>query len=309
MSTVRDEPKKVGPEFEMRKGQPSNLVDTFRALLGLKSGSNSFRESIEELIEEHHEDSVPGAAEERTMFRNLLDFGRLDVADVMVPRADIVAVPKDILLDELIKLICERGHSRVPVHAGSLDEVSGMVHIRDVITYWKEKVGFELGSILRPLLYVPSSMRIQDLLLEMRVTKIHMALVVDEFGGTDGLVTIEDLVEEIVGEIEDEHDRVSEPKLVGRKDGLLDADARVGVVELEARINIDLLPDKRDDEIVTLGGLVCELVGRVPSKGELITHPSGLTFEVVEADPRKVRRLRVYPVVSDMDQVGLEQEG
>ena len=311
MTNSRDGTNKIGAELETTKGQLANLLDTFKGFLGFKSGSNSFRESIEELIEEHHEDSVPGAAEERTMFRNLLDFGRLDVADLMVPRADIVSVPENILLDELIRLICERGHSRVPVHAGSLDDVSGMVHIRDVITYWKEKVDFQLGSILRPLLYVPSSMRIQDLLLEMRVTKIHMALVVDEFGGTDGLVTIEDLVEEIVGEIEDEHDRVSDPSLVRRNDGLLDADARVGVAELEQQIKIDLLPDKRDDEIVTLGGLVCELVGRVPSRGELIAHPSGLTFEVVEADPRKVRRLRVYPAPStlDNDQTGLEKEG
>jgi CBS domain containing-hemolysin-like protein len=136
-----------------------------------------------------------------------------------------------------------------------------------------------------------------------------MALVVDEFGGTDGLVTIEDLVEEIVGEIEDEHDRVREPKLILRNDGLLDADARVGVVELEAKIKVDLLPDKRDDEIVTLGGLVCELVGRVPSRGELIAHPSGLTFEVVEADPRKVRRLRVYPAVAGVNQVSSQRGG
>ena len=300
---------KFGANLLTRKWLGSNFLQFFRGLLGFKSRVTSFRESVQELIEEHHEDSVPGAAEERSMFRNLLDFGRLDVSDVMVPRADIVAVPKDILLDELITLICERGHSRVPVHGGSLDDVRGMVHIRDVITFWKGKDDFELGPILRPLLYVPSSMLIQDLLLEMRVTKIHMALVVDEFGGTDGLVTIEDLVEEIVGEIEDEHDRVREPKLILRNDGLLDADARVGVAELEAETKVDLLPDKRDDEIVTLGGLVCELVGRVPSRGELIAHPSGLTFEVVEADPRKVRRLRVYPAVAGVNQMSSQRGG
>ena len=301
-------PRKVWTALLTRGSLSGNVFQALKNLLGVKSGGASFRESIEELIEEHHEDSVPGALEERTMFRNLLDFGRLDVSDVMVPRADIVAVPQDILLDELITLICERGHSRVPVHGGSLDDVSGMVHIRDVITFWKGKENFQLDPILRPLLYVPSSMLIQDLLLEMRATKVHMALVVDEFGGTDGLVTIEDLVEEIVGEIEDEHDRVSEPKLIRRSDGLLDADARVGGAELEAETKVDLLPDKRDDEIVTLGGLVCELVGRVPSRGELITHPSGLTFEVVEADPRKVRRLRVYPAPVSPDTSSLQEE-
>ena len=300
---------KFGAHFLTRKWVGTNLLQSLRALFGPKSGVVSFRESIQELIEEHHEDSVPGAAEERTMFRNLLDFGRLDVSDVMVPRADIVAVSKDILLDELITLIYERGHSRVPVHGGSLDDVRGMIHIRDVITFWKGKDDFELGPILRPLLYVPCSMLIQDLLLEMRVTKIHMALVVDEFGGTDGLVTIEELVEEIVGEIEDEHDRVREPKLILRNDGLLDADARVAVAELEAETKVDLLPVERDDEIVTLGGLVCVLVGRVPSRGELIAHPSGLTFEVVEADPRKVRRLRVYPAAVGVNQTNSQRGG
>ena len=137
-------------------------------------------------------------------------------------------------------------------------------------------------------------MPIQELLLEMRATKIHLALVVDEYGGTDGLFTIEDLVEEIVGEIEDEHDRTIEPRLSVRADGLFDADARVPVLDLESKCGIDLLPDARDEEIDTLGGLVCELAGRVPLRGELIAHPSGMTFEVVDADPRRIRQLRVH---------------
>ena len=284
---------KFGANLLTRKWLGSNFLQFFRGLLGFKSRVTSFRESVQELIEEHHEDSVPGAAEERTMFRNLLDFGRLDVSDVMVPRADIVAVPKDILLDELITLICERGHSRVPVHGGSLDDVRGMVHIRDVITFWKGKDDFELGPILRPLLYVPSSMLIQDLLLEMRVTKIHMALVVDEFGGTDGLVTIEDLVEEIVGEIEDEHERAPGPMFVERPDSSLLADARASVEELEERMGVELVQGQRGEAIESVGGLLFSLVGRVPLRGEIITHPAGLEFEILESDPRRVKRVCV----------------
>jgi len=277
------------------------LLSTLRALLGARPSEPTFRESIEELIEEHHDDGLPGGEEERTMFRNLLDFGRLDVADVMVPRADIISIPADISVNRLITLICEQGHSRVPVHRGTLDDVLGMVHIRDLLAFWERKEDFQISSIVRSLLFVPPSMPIQDLLLEMRATKIHMALVVDEYGGTDGLVTIEDLVEEIVGEIEDEHDRTIEPRLTARADGLFDADARVPVPDFESKFGIDLLPDARNEEIDTLGGLVCELAGRVPMRGELITHPSGMTFEVVDADPRRIRRLRVHPSVDQGD--------
>ena len=273
---------------------PLHLWRGLRTILGDRPSEPTFRESIEELIEENHDGGLRGEAEERTMFRKLLDFGRLDVADVMVPRADIVAIPADITLEHLISLICEQGHSRVPVYRGTLDDVEGMVHIRDVLTFWDRNSDFEISSIIRSLLFVPPSMPIQELLLEMRATKIHLALVVDEYGGTDGLVTIEDLVEEIVGEIEDEHDRTIEPRLSMRADGLFDADARVPVPDLESKCGIDLLPDARDEEIDTLGGLVCELAGRVPLRGELIAHPSGMTFEVVDADPRRIRRLRVH---------------
>lgn len=265
------------------------------------SGEPTFRQSIEELIEEHDDVVLPEDVEEHTMFRNLLDFGRLDVADVMVPRADILSVPESSSLEELISVIFEHGHSRVPVHRGSLDDVMGMVHVRDILAFWQRSSDFQLSTVIRSLLFVPPSMPIRELLLEMRATKIHMALVVDEYGGTDGLVTIEDLVEEIVGEIEDEHDRTVEPKLTDRADGLIDADARVAVPDLELKCGIDLLPDARDEEIDTLGGLVCELAGRVPLRGELIAHPSGMKFEIVDADPRKIRRLRVHPLL-DRDQ-------
>ena len=286
---------------QVREVGPRQLWDRIRGLLGVRPIEPTFRESLEELIEEHHDDGVPGAEEQRTMLRNLLDFGRRDVADVMVPRADIISIPADITTNQLISLICEQGHSRLPVHRGTLDDVLGMVHIRDIIAFWERKEDLQISSIVRSLLFVPPSMPIQDLLLEMRATKIHMALVVDEYGGTDGLVTIEDLVEEIVGEIEDEHDRTIEPRLTARADGLFDADARVPVPDFESKFGIDLLPEARNEEIDSLGGLVCELAGRVPMRGELITHPSGMTFEVVDADPRRIRRLRIHPKLDHGD--------
>ena len=288
--SIKD-PRKAG----QKKSILGRLWQDLKAFIIAPPGEPTFRESIEEIIEGHDEGALPGEVEERTMFRNLLDFGRLDVADVMVPRADILSVQESVTLNDLIALICEHGHSRVPVHRGSLDDVIGMVHIRDVLAFWGRSDEFQLFSVVRSLLFVPPSMPIQELLLEMRATKIHMALVVDEFGGTDGLVTIEDLVEEIVGEIEDEHDRTIEPRLTDRPDGLLDADARVLVSDLEAKCGVDLLSDERSEEIGTLGGLVCELAGRVPLRGELIAHPSGMVFEIVDADPRKIRRLRVHP--------------
>jgi len=184
------------------------------------------------------------------------------------------------------------GHSRIPVYRETLDDAIGMVHIKDVLAWRGEEESFELAKIVRRVLFVAPSMRVLELLLEMRVKRSHMALVVDEFGGVDGLVTIEDLVEEIVGEIEDEHDHDREPNLVRRPDGAIDADARAEIERLESEFGPILSEDERED-IDTLGGLVFSLAGRVPIRGELIRHPSGVEFEVLEADPRRIRRLRV----------------
>ncbi|MDP6351925.1 MAG: hemolysin family protein [Alphaproteobacteria bacterium] len=263
-------------------------------LLGLRGTETSFRESLEELIEEHDEASAPLDDDERIMFRNLLDFAGLEVADVMVPRADIVAVPVGTSLSDLIAVMRKAGHSRLPVHRDTLDDVVGMIHVRDLLEFWGNDKEFSLAAVARTLLFVPPSMAVPELLLEMRATKIHMAMVIDEYGGTDGLVTIEDLVEEIVGEIEDEHDRTVEPKLVEPDNGVIEADARVPIEDLEAMLGLDLRPDDRDADIDTLGGLVFDLAGRVPVRGELVAHPAGITFEVVDAEPRRVRRLRVH---------------
>ena len=247
---------------------------------------------MEELIEEGGEPETPIDEEERALLTNVLSLSDRTVADVMVPRADIMAIEIGAGMAALIDLITEEGHSRIPVFKGTLDEAAGMVHIKDVVAAGMEPGQVNLSKIVRPLLFVAPSMQVLELLLEMRVKKTHMALVVDEFGGVDGLVTIEDLVEEIVGEIEDEHDREVAPELDFRADGALDADARLPMEKLD-ELTGEALTGKEREEVKTLGGLVFYLAGRVPIRGELITHDCGLEIEVLEADPRRVKRLRL----------------
>jgi magnesium and cobalt transporter len=212
----------------------------------------------------------------------------------MVPRADIVAVEIGITLDELIQFISAQAHSRIPVYRDTLDDVAGMVHIKDVLAWAASdnRKTFKLANLLRKVLFVAPSMRVLDLLLEMRMTRVHLALVVDEYGGADGLVAMGDLIEEIVGEIEDEHEKREVPVMIERPDGTIEASARTTIEDFENRFG-PVLSDEEREDMDTLGGLVFSIVGRVPSRGELVRHASGLEFEVVEADPRRVRRLRI----------------
>jgi CBS domain containing-hemolysin-like protein len=275
--------------------QPS-LIQTFRhwlrELTGQRDG-DSLRETLEELIEEREEGHERLGEEERALLINVLSFGELRVADVMVPRADIIAAERGVPLEELIRIMREAGHTRIPIFRETLDDVVGMVHIKDLLVYWGDGRPFDIDDILRPVLSVPPSMPVRDLLLEMRAARIHMAVVVDEFGGTDGLATIEDLVEEIVGEIQDEHDKIRPARIVESADGTFEADARVPIEAAGERLGVSLLPEEREGEVDTLGGLVVSLAGRVPARGELIVHPAGLTFEVLEADARRVKRLKI----------------
>jgi CBS domain containing-hemolysin-like protein len=271
-----------------------------RHLFGHKSGDSSLRDTLEEIIEElgegegEDEANGPITNDERVMLANILKQRRLTAYDIMVPRADIVAVDARTGLDELIGVMRKVGHSRVPVYRETLDDVIGLVHIKDLVTYLGGKTQFDLSAIVREVLFVAPSMGVLDLLLQMRQSRVHMALVVDEFGGIDGLITIEDLVEEIVGEIEDEYDVAEGPKLVVGRDGSLIADSRATVEEFEELVGPVLSEEERDEDIDTLGGLVFSLAGRVPSRGELVGHPhSGISFEVMEADPRRIKRLRV----------------
>jgi CBS domain containing-hemolysin-like protein len=262
-----------------------------RHLSWSRNGEGSTRDTLHELMGERDEAEIPLDDDERNLVANILNLRDRSAEDVMVPRADIIAVESRATLPEVIEVMTNKGHSRLPVYRETLDDAIGMVHIKDVLAWRGEDAAFRLSKILRRVLFVAPSMEVLELLLEMRAKRSHMALVVDEFGGVDGLLTIEDVVEEIVGEIEDEHDRDLEPNLVLRADGTIDADARAPVEVLEERFGPTLSDEERED-IDTLGGLVVSLAGRVPIRGELIAHPSGVEFEVLEADPRRIRRLR-----------------
>ncbi len=267
-----------------------------RGRLRGRNGDNSLRETIEEIIEETEREEQADIAigsHERVMLGNILKLRHLTAYDVMVPRADIAGVDITASLDEVIAVTSGKGHSRVPIYRGNLDDVVGFVHIKDVLAAAQNEGEFNLASLTRGVLFVAPSMRVLDLLLQMRLSRVHLALVVDEFGGTDGLITIEDLVEEIVGEIEDEHDEEEGPRLVRWTDGSLVADARVDVEEFEEAFGVVLTEAEREEDIDTLGGLVASIAGRVPTRGELILHPSGVSFEIMEADPRRIERLRV----------------
>ena len=285
----------LSPEGDRPSG---GVFGWLRRLFTSRNGDANLRETLEELIEDSDSDAdsrEPINAEERLMLMNILDLGELRVDDVMVPRADIISLGADTSLADLVDLIQTELHSRIPVFQENLDDVLGMVHIKDLLTHWDNREDFDLKAIMRQVLFVPPSMAVLDLLLQMRQTRIHMAIVVDEYGGTDGLVTIEDLVEEIVGEIEDEHDRADEPIMVDGPGGTLIADARTTIEMLEGRLGRIVSNEERED-IDTLGGLVFSLAGRVPVRGELIAHPSGLEFEVLDADPRRIKKLRLRGV-------------
>ena len=263
-------------------------------LIRRQRNGESLRETIDEMIEEQPpEGSDSLGAHERVLIGNILKGHDRTAADVMVPRIDIVALDVETPFPEVVKCMIEQEHSRVPVYRETLDDVIGFIHVKDILPPVAERRETKLAPILRKLLFVAPSVPILELLVQMRQARTHIAMVVDEFGGIDGLVTIEDLIEEIVGEIEDEHDEADRPNLIERADGTLIADARTPIETLEERQGIQLRPDDDQEEVDTLGGLVSTLAGRVPKRGEVIAHPSGVEFEVLEADPRHIKRLRV----------------
>jgi len=275
------------------------FMQRLRHRLWRRAIEHSVRDSIAELVQEAAQaPQLPGVApeldrQERALIANVLRLRGTTADDVMVPRADIVAMPLDTDLAAAIAQIRLEGHSRLPVYREQLDDIVGMVHIKDVFAYCGRPEEFSLENILRKPLLVAPQIPVLDLLLQMRQARMHLALVVDEYGGIDGLVTIEDLVETIVGDISDEHDEEQKPMVTERGDGSLDLDARLPVDEFEGRVGHVLTADERSADIDTVGGLVFTLAGRVPARGEVIGHPSGMEFRVLEADPRRIRRLRV----------------
>jgi CBS domain containing-hemolysin-like protein len=301
-----------------------SLITSLLVRLGLRSPT--LREMLEMGLKEAPESNAAFSPEEREMLRRLLRFGGLRIEDIMVPRADIIALEESEPLAEALRMFGEAGVSRIPLFSETLDDPRGMIHIKDLFRWLTKEAAGEVSNgngvspqesasgaprhldfgridlsrpisaakLRRPVLYVPPSMPTTNLLIRMQSTRIHMALVVDEYGGTDGLVTIEDLVEQIVGDIEDEHDveeaaHIStEPKL-----GLV-ASARTPVKELEAHLGIKLLKPEEEADIDTLGGLMFALLGRVPVRGELVRHPSGLELEVLDADARRLKKVRIH---------------
>lgn len=279
-------------------GTRPNLLGRLRQLIGRRQPEHSLRESIAGLVQEAAQAAqAPGEPpeldrHERALIANVLRLRETTADDVMVPRADIVAIRQDSTLSEAIELIRNDGHSRLPVYREQLDDVVGMVHVKDVFAYVGRPEAFALQNILRKPLMVAPQMPVLDLLLQMRQQRVHLALVVDEYGGIDGLVTIEDLVETITGDIADEHDELEAPMITERPDGTMDLNARLSVDAFEQRVGAILTGDERDADIDTVGGLVFTLAGRVPAKGEVISHPSGIEFRILDADPRRIRRLR-----------------
>jgi len=278
-----------------------------KRLISGGGGDESLRDQLEEAIDRHEGDPAPDepgdlSPLERTMVRNLLHFGERDAGDVGVPRADIVAVEEGTSFDELVRMFAEAGHSRLPVYRDNLDAVIGMVHIKDVfgILATGAERPASIAALIREPLYVPMSRGALDLLADMRQRHVHLAIVLDEYSGTEGLVTIEDLIEEIVGDIEDEHDEEQQALIVPIDGGAWDADARA---ELEdAAELIDPRLGEADSDVDTLGGLAAVLAGRVPAVGECVDHPSGWRLEITDADERRINRLRLHPPVEQVEE-------
>ena len=259
----------------------------------LKRAFNGTRPEDVPQIDEPIVNGAPDPIDASAFLVNMREFQDMRVDDVMVPRADIVAVEAETEVATVAKMMSESTHSRLPVYRGQLDDIIGMVHIKDLLASWEKSEHAPIKSIVRRPLFVAPSMPVLELLLQMRVQRMHMAFVIDEFGGIDGLVTIEDLVEEIVGEIHDEHDDVRMANMVRRSGDALDIDARLEIDDFEKEIGPVLSDEERDEDIDTVGGLVFYIAGRVPGRGEVIRHESGVEFEVLDADPRRIRRLRV----------------
>lgn len=302
-ASAMDEPKASAepPSSPPERSREHGRVSLLQAMRGwlmhtLRHRDSTLKEVLEEVIEEHRDTAdEPMAAEERLMLHNVLSFSDIKVYDIMVPRADIAAVPIDIPLSALKMHIMEQRHTRIPVYAETLDHVKGFIHVKDLLPMLSGDSAYDLESVKRDLLFVPPSMRILDLLVKMRLSGSHMAVVVDEYGGTDGLVTMEDLFEEIVGDIQDEHDddEENDERILRVSEGVWEVAARIRTGTLEKELGVTLASEDQKNEFDTLGGLIVFELGRVPSRGEIIAQPQGISFEILDADPRRIRRVRI----------------
>lgn len=290
----------MASQTESEEGSKSevSIWSNIKKIFASSKTNSELKESLEGVIEELDADEGTFGEEERSILLNTLSFRALRVDDAMVPRADIVAIEENTSFEGMMDIFVSASISRLPVYRDTLDEVIAMVHIKDAFRVFAKNMNNQnfpsVKSIQRPILFVPPSMKLIDLLTKMQKTHIHMALVVDEYGGTDGLLTIEDLVEQIVGDIEDEHDITEGVLMRELSDGTLHVDARLPIEELEDLLGVDFLADDQDDDVDTLGGLVFTLAGHIPQKGDIIEHENGINFEIMEGDTRHIKHILVH---------------
>ena len=257
--------------------------------------NNNLKQSIETVLDSDLKDTEGISKHERLMLLNILKIDGIRSSDIMIPRADIGAVELNDSFEKVLEVFIKEAHSRVPIYEKNLDNIIGMIHIKDLVNYQNQKkteTNF-LQNLKREILEIPPSMPVLDLLLKMQLTRLHMGIVIDEYGCTDGLVTIEDVIEEITGEIEDEHDEKNLPMLIKSSLNTFEASARIEIDELQKVTNVEFLNSYDNDDVDTLGGLIFSITGRVPQRGEIIKHTSGTTFEIKDADPMKIKSVKV----------------
>ena len=268
----------------------------FNKFLSSKISTNgSLKENLETVLDTVKKDDENITKQERSMLLNVLKIDQIRSIDIMIPRADIGAVEVNDSFDKVLEVFIKESHSRVPVYEKNLDNIIGMIHIKDLVKYQNDgnfEEGF-LKKIKRDIIEIPPSMPVLDLLMKMQLTRLHMGIVIDEYGGTDGLVTIEDAIEEITGEIEDEHDVQNMPILTQTSPNSFEASARVEIKEFEKLSKINFFKENNSEDVETLGGLVVAMAGRVPQRGEILKHESGLTFEINDADPRRIKSIKI----------------
>lgn len=298
-STPASSSKEDAESFKT-EAEKTSLLQRIKCMFSQKTDA-TLRETIEEYIEEEldNEGEASVSVHERELISNVLDLSDVSAMDVMVPRADIVCIDEDTKTEELFSLLSERQYSRLPVYKDTLDHVIGTIHVKDILAALAKGEKVIIKDLVREVPTVSPSMPVLDLLLQMRISKKHMALVIDEYGGTDGLVTIGDLIEAIIGEVNDEYNPDEQPEIITNNDGSITADARIELKEFE-EIFGKILTQEEHEECDTLGGLMFFLAGRVPVKGELIHHSSGMQFEILEADPRRVNRLSVLKIPKEL---------
>ena len=271
------------------------MIKNFLSKFTYKSSldKTNLNEDLETVLDNKSNNTDGISKQERVMLMNILKIDEILARDIMIPRAEIIALEESISFDEAIKIFVEGAHSRIPIYNEQLDNITGMLHIKDLVKYQTENdiKGNFIDSIKKDILHIPPSMPALDLLIKMQLTRLHMGVVIDEYGGVDGLITIEDVIEEITGEIEDEHDDKDVSMFIKLSPNTFEANARLSIVELEKISQIQLINE--DDDTDTIGGLVATVAGRVPQRGEIIKHDSGIVFTILDADPRRIKTIKI----------------